>query len=509
MQEKKRLTVNIVAQIVTFVVQFCINFFLTPFIVKKLGPEAYGFIGLSNNFISYAQILTVALNSMAGRFIAIEYHKGHHVEAVKFYTSVFYANLIVSIVIGLIAMICSMYLEYFINIPDELVLDVKILFLFLVANFLISIIFSVYNVATFIKNRLDYVAIRSIVANILRACILVVAFTLFIPMIWYVGFASIICTLYISIVNIQFKRRLTPELLIRVDYFKIAYVRKVINSGVWNTVSRLSRVLEHGFDLLLANLFIGAYSMGQFAITKQIPVILLGLISSIGAAFAPSLTKSFAQGSFDNLKKELLVSVKLMGFFSIVPLCFIFTLADVFYNLWLPDQDNQRLFLLTIIGIMYFPILLSLEGVQNLWPVLDKVKTYSLVSLCLSLCSFVTLFVGIHFVSKDYSIYYLAGVSTFYSFIMSLFFIPIYAAKCLNVHTTFFYPSIIKVCGTLILVITLFISIRRCVFIDSWLQLVFVGLIEMIVCSILGFFIILNREERYVCFSLIRKRMLE
>ena len=177
MQEKKRLSINIIAQFVSFLVQFAISFLMTPFIVKKLGAEAYGFIGLSNNFISYAQILTVALNSMAGRFIAVEYHKGNLVGAQKYYASVFYANIIVSTFIGIIAIICSFYLEYFVNIPVQLIFDVKVLFILLIGNFLISLIFSVYNVATFIKNRLDYVAVRSIVANVIRACVLVVAFS--------------------------------------------------------------------------------------------------------------------------------------------------------------------------------------------------------------------------------------------------------------------------------------------------------------------------------------------
>ena len=301
---------------------------MTPFIVKKLGAEAYGFIGLSNNFISYAQILTVALNSMAGRFIAVEYHKGNLVGAQKYYASVFYANIIVSTFIGIIAIICSFYLEYFVNIPVQLIFDVKVLFILLIGNFLISLIFSVYNVATFIKNRLDYVAVRSIVANVIRACVLVVAFSFFVPMLWYVGLASVICTLYISFVNIQYKRQLTPDLVIRPKLYDFEFVRKIVNSGVWNTVSRLSNILEQGFDLLFANLFIGAYAMGQLAITKQIPVIILTLIGSIGAAFAPSLTKSFAQGSKSDMQREVMISVKLMGLISVLPLCFVFGFID-------------------------------------------------------------------------------------------------------------------------------------------------------------------------------------
>ena len=69
--KNKELLINMISSIVSFVITMGISFFLTPFIVGKLGREAYGFIGLINNIISYASVVTIALNSMAGRFITL------------------------------------------------------------------------------------------------------------------------------------------------------------------------------------------------------------------------------------------------------------------------------------------------------------------------------------------------------------------------------------------------------------------------------------------------------
>ena len=44
--QNKQLAINMLAQVVVFLVQMGINFLLTPFIVKSLGVEAYGFVGL-------------------------------------------------------------------------------------------------------------------------------------------------------------------------------------------------------------------------------------------------------------------------------------------------------------------------------------------------------------------------------------------------------------------------------------------------------------------------------
>lgn len=496
MKDKKRLSLNIVAQMVSFSVQFGLNFFLTPFIVGKLGSEAFGFIGLANNFVTYAQILTVALNSMAGRYIAIEYHQEKMKMAKSFYSSVFYANMIMAIIIGGLSIICCLYLEALINISPDLLFDVKMLFLLMMGNFIISLIFSVLNVATFIKNRLDLVAVRSIISNILRVLIITVAFSFFAPKLWYVGCAAVVSTLYISFVNYQYKVKLTPELTISTKLYKNTYVKTVVKSGIWNTVSRLSNVLEQGFDLLLANLFISGVAMGYLSITKQIPFVVLALIGTIGSAFAPSLTKAYAKDNKEELIKEILVSVKMISFFSIIPLSFLFVFSDIFYNLWLPGQNSEKLYHLTIIGVIYFPVLLSMEGTQNLWPVMDKVKTYSIVSVSMSLIIFVMVFVGIRYVDYSYRVYYLVSVSSFFNFIFALFFIPQYAASCLSVKKTFFYPYTLKVILSLSLVVLILMFVKDFYEIDSWTKLISFSVIDAIICIIIGSAIILNRSDR-------------
>ena len=80
----KKMTINIAASMIAFVVQFLISFILSPYIVSKLGEEAYGFVNLSNNFVSYASLLAVAINAMASRFISVEYNKGNIKKAKKY-----------------------------------------------------------------------------------------------------------------------------------------------------------------------------------------------------------------------------------------------------------------------------------------------------------------------------------------------------------------------------------------------------------------------------------------
>ena len=90
MEEKKSISINLIASIVVLIVNLGINFFLTPYVTGRLGTEAYGFASLASNFVNYATLLTIALNSMSGRFISIAIHKGKEKEADEYFSSVFF-----------------------------------------------------------------------------------------------------------------------------------------------------------------------------------------------------------------------------------------------------------------------------------------------------------------------------------------------------------------------------------------------------------------------------------
>ena len=236
--------------------------------------------------------------------------------------------------------------------------------------------------------------------------------------------------------------------------------------------------------------------MGYFSITKHFPVVIVSLVNSICSAFAPSLTKYYAKGEKKEIEKELLLSVKITGALSTFPLCFLFAFGDRFYKLWLPNQDSQTLYILTLIGICYLPINLALEGIQNIWPVFDKVKTYSLYSILFSILTLLTLFSAIYFVPVEWKIYFLAGVSAFWNLIKFGLFVPLYAAKCLGLKKSFFYADIARVLFATILIIFCLLVIKKYSMISSWATLFLMLFLEVVICIGINYIFILKKEER-------------
>ena len=95
--KNKALVINMISSAVAVGVHLAISFFLSPYIVAKLGVEANGFVTLASNFVGYASLISIALNSMAGRFITIKFYQDDLAEANKYYTAVTLGNYVLSL----------------------------------------------------------------------------------------------------------------------------------------------------------------------------------------------------------------------------------------------------------------------------------------------------------------------------------------------------------------------------------------------------------------------------
>ena len=150
-------------------------------------------------------------------------------------------------------------------------------------------------------------------------------------------------TIYTAVANYRFTSILTPELAVKKENFEFSKIVELLKSGVWSLISRLGEILGQGFDLLLANLYIGMIEMGYFAITKNVPVLILGLFQSISAVFAPTMTRYFAEKKHSELLSECHKSIRILSFFTAIPLTCLYVYGDSFYRLWLPTENSSDL----------------------------------------------------------------------------------------------------------------------------------------------------------------------
>lgn len=495
--DKRPLIVNMVATILGFIISMGINFILSPYIVKAVGVEAYGFIGLANNFINYASILTIALNSMAGRFITISLHKKEIEKANKYFNSVFMANIIIGILLSIISIVCVLNIDMLLDVPVEILLDVKILFIFLFFNFILGVIGATFGVATFATNKLYLTSIKTIEGNILKVILLIGLFVLFKPAVFYLGIASFIVTVYVTIFNIYYTNKLIPAIKINKKYYDFQAMIEVGVAGIWNVFNKLSSILSTGLDLLMANLFIDAMAMGTLSLSKTIPSMILSVFAMLAGVFAPQFTQEYAKGDIEKLKNSLMLSIKVLGILATIPMVIVFVYSDIFYKLWVPTENYKMLYVLTIIGAVDMAFVLPIESLWNIFTITNKIKKSSLYLFFNSVATITLVFIGLMLASSQNSkLIIIAGVSMIFSIIRSWTFLPIYGAKCLGLKWTIFYPVMIKNVISIIVVTTVMFTIKSKFTINTWIELIVVSIITGVLGILVSSMIMLDRSDK-------------
>ncbi|MEG2081499.1 MAG: hypothetical protein RRZ68_08075, partial [Oscillospiraceae bacterium] len=346
---KKRLSINLIATLVQFVVSLIISFFFTPFIISSISKEAYGLFAIAGNMISYITLLTVALNSMASRFIGIEWHKENYEKANEYFNTTFFANAGISGILMVISTIIVIFLNSFLQIPQEILTDVRILFALVFLSAIITTVMNVFNTPTFCANRLDLKSMVTIGTSIVRVIVLGGLFIFFKPNVYYLGISALVVVLIESAFNILFLKKLMSKIKISFKYFRKKYVAELVSSGIWNTVNQLNTILLTGLDVLIANIFLTPALAGVLAISKTIPSTIFSLSSTVGGVFLPENLKLYAKDDIEGLKNQYSYSFNLMGIFTSIVLAGFCVFGMDFYRLWLPNEDFSLIYILSIL----------------------------------------------------------------------------------------------------------------------------------------------------------------
>lgn len=499
MANKKSTLINVSAAVITFIVQMIIGFWLSPFLVSKLGEEAYGFINLANNFVAYASLVTVALNSMSCRYISVEYNSKRYEEAKKYFCSVFIINCILFGLIFFVSLILISKIQLIVNISDNLINQVKLTFLFSFINMGVSMIGTVYTAAAFTTNKMHYSSFVQLISNVFKVVIVFILYMLLPAKVYFLSLATLITGIITLICNYSITNKLLKDFGINIKYFELKKIIILIKSGFWMLISNISNLLLNGFDLLLSNWFINASIMGKLSLAKQIPYAISSALGIFSNIFSSSLTKTFATNGENNLVEETKGQLKLLTLFFTVPFAGIIIFGRDFLGLWLNDNmytfaELNQIYVIMIITLIDVIVSTYMYSIHSLFIAVDKVKSYSKVLFIASVLSVLTTVILLKL--TNLGVYAIAATSTIILGITHAIIVPAIIAKLLNKKIYVFWLSELKSWGVLIILCLVFFAIKQFLTIVTWFDffknIVWIGIIGYII----SVFLLLNKSEK-------------
>lgn len=505
--ERQKTSINLICSVGVLVANLIVSFFLSPYIIRTIGVEANGFVNLAGNFTTYASLIVTALNAMAARFITFAYVEKDYKKANLYYNSVFWGNLIIVAICLVASVLFIPNLHHFIDIPDHLLGDVKILFAFVFLAFFLQTGAPNWDCGTYITNRLDRTYIPKMVGSAFRCVFLVCAFLFWRPRVWFISLCSLLITIALLIVEYYNTHTLTPEL--RISFKKPICswraIKDLVGSGIWNSISCAGNMLLHSIDLLICNINLGATAMGILSLSKTIPNIFIQLAESLRGAFGPELTIQFAKRDTEGMLHVMRRAMKLTSVILTVPTAGIIVMSDCFYSLWVPSQNAHMLHALTVLSLMNYVLVSGIVILYSIFTIANKVKYNSIAMMTSGLLSLFITLALIHFTNWD--LYAVAGVSCFIGLLRDLCFtIPI-TSKFMGVKWSTFYPQVgvSAICSGIIIVIGIFV--RMLIPVDSWITFFLsCGIIALLgLCA--NMFIVLNKEERSYLINVVKKKL--
>ncbi len=381
---KKQIVSNIVSHYVLNVVGMALGFLLIPFLIGRIGREAFGLIVLAESMMSFFEVLTISLRIAISRHATVAAAGGDDKRFAE-YLSTGHAVMAVcaATAVGIGAAIAAGFPSVF-RVPAGLETESRVLFLMVVVSFAWSVRNTAYWSALYAKQRFDLIHTSASAGLVIRAAALFALYGLM-PK----GGASLVPYAAVGLgmaigqnAIIRFwHERLLPGVVYSIMACRRERLREILSFAGHTSVARLGQVLYGDTANLLINLWWGPAANAIFALSAKFPELIRRFLIEPTWSLTPTFTDLAARQerrSMETLFFSYSKGLAIVGF----PICFVIALlADPLMNLWLGPgyEEAAQLVPLNMLWL-FFGIPFALIGcVLNAYA---RVRVPSYVSLC-------------------------------------------------------------------------------------------------------------------------------
>lgn len=478
---------------------------ILPYVSSSIGIEAYGYIGLGNNIVSYIDLIASTVNVYAVKFVSIEWHTGNVEKANEYFNSIVCADIFICLIIFIPALFGIWRLDSLLNVPQNLVFDVRMLFLFMLICYQITILGTAFTAAAFVRDELSKAARIDAVSKIIKGLTIIILFFAFSPHVWYVSLASMAAAAVVLCYNVPYSLRSLPQLRLKRKCAKIPAVAEIVKSGIWNTFSSLGTTLNSGLDLFVTNLYLGALEMGQISVPKTLSGFVTSLLTAISNAYRPQLLQYYTHGEEEKLIYGFHQAMKMCGMAVAVIFSVFFAFGESFLTLWLPNENVARIYRLAVMTFMAETLTGVVKPLHYACVLTNKLKVPCMACLMVGVANVVSMVVLLN--TTDLGIYAVAlttvvGNVGYYFIIM-----PLYASMILGLKKSRFYGFLFRYVLSVFAMVFAAKAMTLFLQAGTWGDLMICLALAAIVSAATYFLLMFTAQERKSIVNLVRSRM--
>ena len=316
-----------------------VGIYYTPYLIRTLGVAAYGILPLALIINQYISVVTSTLTSAFTRFYSVSIQQERYDEAsADISTSLF----VILVLMGLLSPLLIWIIwdvDGIFNIPEELIASARILFVFTVFSFFVSMFSSLFNVTLYALNRLDLMNWLKIIRNIFKLLFVILFFEYLRVNVAYVGFANLLTEVVIFFVSLILFFRFKPtEVKIRLRKFSKAALFAILGMSVWVLIQQCGDTLLYRSDNLIVNHFFGVESSGTLGAISEFGAYITVIVSVLGGLFGPLILIAYSQDRHEEVKQLALSQSLVVGSLSAILAGLIAGFGSSILSIWLGED---------------------------------------------------------------------------------------------------------------------------------------------------------------------------
>ena len=483
---------NLIASIVSMVIQFLQSLWITSYIQRIMGVEAYGYISVIVNIVNMAGIITVALTSVCSRYMVIELETKNKENINRLFNTIYYSLLLISVVCLCTFGIMSFNVTAFMNVSPEYVQQVSILLIIVGIDFVLQLLQVPYLSIFYFEEKIYYTYYTTMFSNIFKVIVVVICFTAYEPVVWAAYLGSIFINVGALGVYNCYVRKKYFYIKKTLKYFKTEKLKEILSSGIWVSLSKLAATLLSSCSTYLVNILIGVYMAGIYGSVSQIQSILSFITVAIVNVFLPRMFKLYAvKGEKNGLIKYTRESLKVLSILLGIVTGGLIVYGAQFMSLWISEEYLEYKWLLSI-SVCYLALSYSAEMINQLLITINKTKVPAIVS---AIAGIANIILAIFFDEMfKAGIYGIALAQLIVLCFRSGIWMPIYAAKCVKQKWHIFMVKQMACFKSISMTVIVGYFINCAIQVDSWLTLILAGGFTGIL--VLGLLIVVDSDVR-------------
>ena len=169
MPSTSKLAFNVVMNWAATGVGLLVPFFLTPFVVRSLGAEAYGVWILSASTVSYLNLLDLGMRSAVIRFVSKAKTEGASTEVRDVVGAALWFRLLIALIVAALSIVLAISFPHLFKIPQALYRSSQITVLLCALGVAVTLITGVFGAVLAAVSRFDRLSTIAMVQTVGRA----------------------------------------------------------------------------------------------------------------------------------------------------------------------------------------------------------------------------------------------------------------------------------------------------------------------------------------------------